>query len=77
VKSVGGGGEINLTFKRKIENAEILEWEEMSWRMLNLPMKRIPKDGHYPRTGSALLHASLYMHCSFSGVVDIRMEELW
>jgi hypothetical protein len=30
----------------------------------------LTKNGQFPVT-------SLYKHCAFSGVIDVRMEELW
>jgi hypothetical protein len=71
-------GEINLSFRRRLGELEIKEWEELeeclSWVHLSdeedIVKWALTKNGLFSMT-------SLYKHCVFSGVVDVRMEELW
>jgi hypothetical protein len=72
------GGEINLTFRRNFENAEILEWEDMEGKLENVQLTNEGDTIRWALTPhEQFTTASLYRHCSFSRVVDVRIEDLW
>jgi hypothetical protein len=69
---------INLRFRRNFGSEEILEWEELERDLEHVTLFdredsirwALSANGHFSTS-------SLYRHCSFSGVIDVRMEELW
>jgi hypothetical protein len=72
--------EVNLSFRRNFDNGEVLKWEELERELeggggqLNNEEDTVrwalTNHGHFTI-------ASLYKQCSFSGVLDVRMEDLW
>jgi hypothetical protein len=77
VESAGRGG-INLSLRRNFGLGEIQEWEHLegSWVRLLCLIWKILLSGPLSPNG-VFSTSSLYRHCSFPGVVDVRMEELW
>jgi hypothetical protein len=69
------GRVINLRFRRNFGSEEILEWEELERDLEQVTLFdreesirwALSANGHFSTK-------SLYRHCSFSGVIDVRME---
>jgi hypothetical protein len=72
------GGVINLSFRRNFCREEILEWEELERELERITLFDREDFIRWALSANGQFStSSLYMHCSFPGVVDIRMEELW
>jgi hypothetical protein len=78
VAKVLDGGGINLSFRRNFDSEEILEWEELERELEQVALSDRDDSIRWVLSPSGQFStSSLYIHCSFSGVVDVRMEELW
>jgi hypothetical protein len=72
------GGGIGLSFRRNFGPEEILEWEELERELEQVSLSdREDSISWVLSPNGQFSTSSLYKHCSFSGVVDVRMEELW
>jgi hypothetical protein len=70
-------GEINLSFRRNFEE-EILEWGEPERELGEVQLNTEEDTMRWALTKHGqFTTAYLYRHCSFSGVFDIRMDDLW
>jgi hypothetical protein len=70
--------EINLPFRRRLGDLETREWEELEECLSRVHLSEEEDTIKWALTKNGLFSvASLYKHCAFSGVVDVRMEELW
>jgi hypothetical protein len=70
-------GEINLSFRRNFEE-EILEWGEPERELGEVQLNTEEHTMRWALTKHGqFTTAYLYRHCSFSGVFDIRMDDLW
>jgi hypothetical protein len=74
----GGGGGVNLEFRRNLEAKDRLEWEELLECLINIQLTSNTDIIKWCLTPNGQFSiASLYPHYSFSGVTDARMEEMW
>jgi hypothetical protein len=78
VRVLEGGGDINLSFRRNFDPGEIQEWDQLERELEQVALS----DREYTikwalSPNGQFSTSSLYRHCSFSRVVDVRMEELW
>jgi hypothetical protein len=72
------GGGIHLEFRRNLEAEDRLEWEELLECLSNIHLtKNIDTIKWCIIPNGQFSIASLYRRCSFSGVTDARMEEMW
>jgi hypothetical protein len=71
------GGEINLSFRRNFGSEELLEWEELERELTQVTLSDREDYVRWTLSNNGqFFTSSLYRHCSFSGVIDVRMEEL-
>jgi hypothetical protein len=64
-----------VSFRRRLGELETLEWEEcLSTLQLNEDDDSVQWD---LTKNDQFSVASLYKHCAFLGVIDVRMKELW
>jgi hypothetical protein len=72
------GDEINLCFRRRRGDLEIKEWEDLEECLSRVHLTDEEDTVRWALTKNGQFSvASLYKHCVFSGVIDMRMEELW
>jgi S-adenosylmethionine:diacylglycerol 3-amino-3-carboxypropyl transferase len=71
-------GEVNLSFRRNFDSKEVIEWEELERELEGVQLNTKDDTVRWALTKHGqFTSASLYRHCSFSGVLDVRMEDLW
>jgi hypothetical protein len=71
------GGEINLSFRRNFGREEIIEWEELEKELTHVCLSNREDSIRWVMSANGQFSTSSpYRHCSFSGVVDVRIE-LW
>jgi hypothetical protein len=74
----GGGGGTNLSFRRRFGDRETLEWEELEECLNSVQLSEEVDTICWALTKNRQFSiASLYKHCASSGVIDVRMEEMW
>jgi hypothetical protein len=72
------GGMINLSFRRRFGDRETLEWEELEECLNSVQLSEEVDTICWALTKNRQFSiASLYKHCASSGVIDVRMEEMW
>jgi hypothetical protein len=70
------GGEINLSFRRNFGRG--VEWEGLEKELAQVCLSNREDSSRWVLSANDQFStSSLYRHFSFSGVVDVRMEELW
>jgi hypothetical protein len=70
-------GGINLSFRRNFGREEIVECEELERELEHVTLSDREDSIRWAMSlNGQFSTSSLYRHCS-SGVVDVRMEELW
>jgi hypothetical protein len=71
-------GQIHLTFKRNFDAPEWREWGEMENELAGIELTNVDDSVRWALTShdQFTMH-SLYVHWSFSGVRDLKIEELW
>jgi hypothetical protein len=78
VARVLNGGVINLSFRRNFGNEELLEWEETERELKQVNLTDREDFVRWVLSANGQIStSSLYRLCSFSGVVHVRMEEVW
>jgi hypothetical protein len=75
-QTIGGGG-VNLSFRRRFGDKEILEWEELEEWLSMIQLSEEEDIAYWASTKNGKFSvASLYKHCAFPGVADVRMNEM-
>jgi hypothetical protein len=65
-------------FQKKTGDLEIKEWEDLEECLSRVHVTDEEDTVRWALTKNGQFSvASLYKHCVFSGVIDMRMEQLW
>jgi hypothetical protein len=72
-----GNGQINLTFRRNFEASELMEWMELESELAEIELTSEENSVKWAITARVQFTVhSLYIHWTFPGVRDIKIEEL-